>query len=155
MKGFRYFLVVLVAIAGLSFAAKLVYSRNPALAKSVVEVETPAAVERKSAPVDPSRAAPPVERTSAVSAPSGAEVRRAPGTQSSGPASPVKRRATVARPTPGGHRDCTRPGAASRARRGLAGIDRAIHRAHRAASHGATAVRARPDVPVVRRLAPR
>src|SRR5688572_3982919 len=100
MKGFRYFLVVLVAIAGLSFAAKLVYSRNPALAKSVVEVETPAAVETKSAPVDPSRAAPPVERTSAVSAPSGAEVRRAPGTQSSGPASPVKRRATVARPTP-------------------------------------------------------
>src|SRR5688572_25835078 len=51
MRGFRYFLVVLAAIAGLSLGAKLVYSRHPA----TTETFPPPA----SAPADPAPAARP------------------------------------------------------------------------------------------------
>ena len=55
MRGFRYFLVVLAAVAGLSLGAKLVYSRHPA---TVEAAPTPVA-----APVDSSaKATPPAEK---------------------------------------------------------------------------------------------
>jgi hypothetical protein len=36
MRGFRYFLVILVSVAGLSLAARMVYSRNASLNAPVI-----------------------------------------------------------------------------------------------------------------------
>jgi len=84
MRGFQYFLVVLVSIAGLSLAARLVYSRNPSLRETVPAVTSTAVADSPATPAKaPVRVAKPDEPAQRHGAP--------PGVTASQPAAPVRR----------------------------------------------------------------
>src|SRR5688500_4020773 len=69
MRGLRYFLVVLVAIAGLSLAVWLVYSRNPEMVPALESaMAAPPAVEARPAPKETASIATPERRDSSESA---------------------------------------------------------------------------------------